>query len=51
MTHNASTMSETEEIEFTAAYGTAVALTGKRQPAIRSHPQESLEMPPPLESK
>ena len=51
MTHNVSTMSETEEIEFTAAYGTAVAITGKRQPAIRSHQQEALGMLPPLERK
>ncbi|MGB7991711.1 MAG: hypothetical protein WCF44_20085 [Candidatus Methylophosphatis roskildensis] len=49
MTHNPSSISEIDEIEFTAAYGTAVAVEGRRQPAIRGHQPvalaEALEIP------
>ena len=45
MTQNSSNTTGTEDIEFTAAYGTAVAMTGKRQPAIRSHQPEAVVMP------
>lgn len=40
MTHNSSNTIETDEIEFTAAYGTAIATTRTRQTDIRSHQQE-----------
>jgi hypothetical protein len=45
MTHHASNTSETNEIEFTAAYGTAVAMIGARRPTLRGHRQEALELP------
>ena len=40
MTRNLSNTTRTEDIEFTAAYGTAVAMTGRRQMTIRRHQQE-----------
>jgi hypothetical protein len=40
MTHNVSNTTKTEDIEFTAAYGTAVVMTGRRQMTIRRHQQE-----------
>ena len=41
MTHNSMNITETEDIEFTAAYGTAVAISAKRHPAIGRHDQEA----------
>lgn len=43
MNHSSSNTTETEEIEFAAAYGTAVAMIGKRQRTIRNHQPETLE--------
>ncbi|MGB7991197.1 MAG: hypothetical protein WCF44_17495 [Candidatus Methylophosphatis roskildensis] len=40
MTHTSSNTIETDEIELTAAYGTAIATTRTRQTDIRSHQQE-----------
>lgn len=54
VTQNPSTISEIDEIELTAAYGTALAITGKRQPAIRGQrPVAHAEAPeiPALERK
>jgi hypothetical protein len=51
MTHHSSTTSETDEIEFTASYGTTVAIAGKRQSAIRSDQAAALRMPPYCERK
>lgn len=42
MTYNSTTTTDTDEIEFTAAYGTAVAIMGTRQRDIRSHQQEAV---------
>ena len=42
MTNNSSNTSDTEEIEFTAAYGTAVSTTRTRQPDIRSRQRQAL---------
>jgi hypothetical protein len=43
MTLHSSTTSETDDIEFSAAYGTAVVMTGARRPAIRNHQAGALE--------
>jgi len=48
MTHNSSSISDIDEIEFTAAYGTAIAMTGKRQPAACSHQPETLAEAPEM---
>ena len=43
MTHISLNSSETDDIEFTAAYGTAVVMTGTRRPTTRSRQPETLE--------
>lgn len=43
MKPSTSTIGEIEEIEFAAAYGTAVAMMDKRQRAIGNHQTQSLE--------
>jgi hypothetical protein len=43
MTHNSLNSTETDDIEFTAAYGTAVVMTGTRRATIRSHQPDTLE--------
>lgn len=48
MTHNPTTISEADEIEFTAAYGTAIAIAGKRQPAIRGQQPVALAEAPEM---
>lgn len=43
MNHSSSITTETEEIEFAAAYGTAVAMIDKRHRTIPNHQSETLE--------
>lgn len=43
MNHNSSNTADTEEIEFTIAYGTAVAMIGKRQSTPHSRQPEASE--------
>lgn len=51
MTHHSSSIRESDEIDFTAAYGTSVAMTDKRGTALRSQQLAALRMPPPCERK
>lgn len=51
MTHDSSNTTQTEALEFTAAYGTAVAITGTRQPAIRNQQPAALRMRSTCERK
>lgn len=43
MNLHSSTTSETDDIEFSAAYGTTVVMTGARRTAIRNHHLRALE--------
>jgi hypothetical protein len=42
MNHHSSNTTEIEEIEFAAAYGTAVVMTGTSRSAVRNHQPETL---------
>ena len=42
MMHNSSNTTESDEIVFTAAYGTTVATTGAHPRTIRGHEREGL---------